>query len=263
MQYSIFRIMINCNFLIITLLLLQGCATREEIARRNLLAKLDTEMNSSQSTSSGLIGRVMELEDRLGIIHGKMEENQHKTVEDQTLRAQGLSDEIAILKEEVTNLKNENLNIQKQLKENENYLKRVLSKLNSISGGGSKKGQNGNEYDQAMNSYKKGQYKTASKQLEKLLTSNKYKGNKQARILHNLGLIDFMAGKYKTSLVYLSKLFTNHPTSKYNSRGLLFLGKSFQKLGQKEEAKQAFQELMKNFPKSKQATEAKKILKVM
>lgn len=69
-----------------------------------------------------------------------------------------------------------------------------------------------------------------------------------------------MDKQYDKALVYFSRLFTEHEKTGYNKNGLLFLGRTFDKLGQKEQAKQTLGELIKRFPDAKQVKAAKEML---
>ena len=76
-------------------------------------------------------------------------------------------------------------------------------------------------------------------------------------------MIAFMDKQDEKALVYFSKLFTQYPKSPYIRNGLLFLGKTFKRSGQVEEAKETFNQLVSQFPKTRQAKEASKLLKAL
>jgi len=111
-----------------------------------------------------------------------------------------------------------------------------------------------------MGDYKRGRYKSAKSKLADLYNNKLVSGSRKARVIHNLGMIAYMEKDNGAALTYFSTLFTEMPKSGYNKNGLLFLGKTFKRLGQTEEMKQTLNELITRWPKARQVSEAKKLL---
>jgi len=111
-----------------------------------------------------------------------------------------------------------------------------------------------------MDEYGKGRYAQAKGILLKLLEDKSIKGARKARVIHNLGMIAYMDKEFDKGLVYFSRLFTEFEKSGYNKNGLLYLARSFEKLGQKEQAVQTLNELINRFPDAKQVKNAKEML---
>lgn len=232
-----------------------GCKTAEEIKREKTVDTLSVQMKDSQKLSASSISRIGALEEKVGVLNGKIEEKDYFLTENQ----KALQKEIVLLK---TAVSKNTLNIEeinKKLDEQKKYLNQVLSTLAEISG--KHPGKKVSPYKRATSLYRKGRYSQAKKIYSKLLKSKKLRGKTKQHVLHNMGMIEFIQKRYTDSLVYFSRLFTKYPKSVYNPNGLLFLAKSFEKLNQKDRAKQTLHELIKRFPKKKSAKKAKKMLK--
>ncbi len=58
--------------------------------------------------------------------------------------------------------------------------------------------------------------------------------------------------------MYFSKVYTKYPKASLAPNSLLYIAKSLKKLGKKDEAKEAFQRCVDDYPGSNEAAEAKK-----
>ena len=74
---------------------------------------------------------------------------------------------------------------------------------------------------------------------------------KKARVIHNLGIINYVKKDYKNAQIYFSKLFTEHSKNGLNSSGLYHLGDSFRLQKNTSAAKDTWELLIKTYPKSK------------
>ncbi|MCK5072333.1 MAG: tetratricopeptide repeat protein [Bacteriovoracaceae bacterium] len=240
---------------VIMLVALFSCKTSEQIQREQLIDNIAQQMVQLQKLSTDQELKMQEIEQRLSQLTGTVEEKSHK-------RELSREDNIKRLKEDVELLKEKHQNAIDQLKENQEeltaqkkYLDKVLQTLGKISGV-----KKVSSYDEAMKLYRKGRYKKARPKLQSLLKNKKIRGNKKARVYHNIGMSDYLLDKHKSAIVYFSKLITKYPKFKYNSNAMFFLGRSFEKLGQKDAAKQTLEELVRRYPRSKKAIEAKKLI---
>lgn len=238
--------------LILVSLLLYSCKTREDIAREKLVQNINNQVQDSQKLNADFLVRMQELENRVGNLSGQTEETNHQVQSNINERLKELLDRIQVLEENQKQL-------QEKAEQQEQYTSEVLKNLKSLTGKSSGKKKK-SAYDLAMDDYRKGRYKSALPRLQKLLKSKSLSKGKKARVIHNLGMISFINKKNTDALTYFSKLYTEMPKSGYNKNGLLFLGKTFKRLGQTEEMKQTLNELIKNWPKAKQVKEAKKLL---
>tara|TARA_R100000656_G_scaffold100565_1_gene73059 strand:- start:964 stop:1707 length:744 start_codon:yes stop_codon:yes gene_type:complete len=234
------------------LVVLTGCKTQEEIRREQLVDNLGVQMVQSQKMVADATVTLSTIEERIQGLTGKLDElDRNSQVQLQT--------QVDALNQRMTLMEETNKTLQAKVEEQSKYLQDVLGTLKTLSSGsGAKKKLS--DYDQAMSEYGKGRYSSAKPILVKLLEDKSIKGSKQARVMHNLGMISYMDKQYDKALVYFSRLFTEHEKTGYNKNGLLFLGRTFDKLGQKEQAKQTLGELIKRFPDAKQVKAAKEML---
>ncbi len=240
-------------FTVLAVFVLSGCKTQEEIRREQLVDNLGVQMVQSQKLVADTTVTIQNLEDRIGSLTGKLDElDRNSQVQLQT--------QVDNLNQRITLLEESNKSLQAKTEEQSKYLQEVLGTLKNLSSGSGGSKKKLNDYDQAMEDYGKGRYGTAKPILVKLLADKNIKGAKQARVIHNLGMISYMDKEYDKSLVYFSRLFTDHEKSGYNKNGLLFLARTFDKLKQKEQAKQTLNELISRFPTAKQVKTAKEML---
>lgn len=279
-QFPLLRLDYKTRFILIILALgFASCATREELERRQLLHNISSELKSEQRNSSENTSRLTEIEERLNALDGKIEDTTHakdqvrqKEIDSIRLQLSQLKEEFAELKEQQ---KQEIEKISLKQDEQSKYLEQVISALDKLGQAAPAKGKKkvsdqknepastGSPYDSAMEQYQSGKFQEAKDQFLLLLKDKMVKGNKLAKVLHNLGVSEYQLGNYESSAVYFGKLYTDFSASSLNSTGLLFLGKALNKMGKKEEAKQALNELTEKFSKSKAAGEAKKLLQKM
>ena len=247
------------TILLLLIVSFNSCKTQEEIAQGQMVETLNLQVSESQKLTAEATVRMQQLEERMNNITGQVEESGHQqkmTVQNQIKE---LKDKVIVLEENNKNLNTEVSSLKTEVSEQKKYLDKVLKSLTKMSAPKSKSKKKASQYDKAMTTYKKGRYKEAKNLLQELL-KKKLSASKRSRVLHNLGMSSFLLKQDDQVLIYFSKLFTDFPKSGYNKNGLLFLGKSFQRMNKKEEAKQTFNELLTRFPKAKQSREAKKLL---
>lgn len=240
-----------------------GCKTQEQIKREQLVDNLSMQMVEGQKLTADSSVRLQQIEERLGMVTGQIEENGQNSRQYINETVKNLQERISLLEESNKTYKDLLNSIQSKLGEQDKYMKEVLASLSKITGGSapSKKKVNSDPYDTAIGNYRNGKYSVAKNQLIALLDTKKYKGTKRAALIHNLGMIAYFEKNDKDAMIYFGRLFTEHPESGYNGNGLFYLAKVFTRSGQENEAKQTLQELVQKYPKHKKAKEAKELLK--
>ncbi len=249
------------------LILTTGCKTQEEIQREQIVDNMSLQMVESQKIVANASTQLQGIEEKLSGLSGTIEENNrtHKLKQESDIK---LFNERLLVLEETNKATLEKLDIATaRLDQQDKFLKEVLKTLKGLSSKKSvkkkKKSKKKSAYDQAMYQYSKKRYTKAKRLLENLINKKRVKGNKKARVLHNLGMIAYIKKKNQDAAIYFGKLFTEHSKSSYNANGLLFLAKTFKRQKQNDQAKQTLEEMINRFPKSKQVKEAKKILKTL
>ncbi|MCB9061358.1 MAG: tetratricopeptide repeat protein [Halobacteriovoraceae bacterium] len=243
----------------LSLLILFSCKTQEEIQRDKIVDQLAVQIVENQKLAGNSTAKLQELEHQIAKMQGQVEETGHELQMSQSEKEEQLDSRLKVLEENHELMKSNVLELKTQLEANQKFIKEVLSKLSKITNASSN--NDSSPYNTAMANYKKGQYTTARTQLESLLGNKDISGNRKARIIHNLGMIAYIQKRYDDALVYMSRLYTEYPKESYVKNGLLYLGRSFVKKGQKEQAKQTFNELISKYPKSSSAKNAKDELK--
>ncbi|MEI8345839.1 MAG: tetratricopeptide repeat protein [Pseudomonadota bacterium] len=240
-----------------------SCKTAEEIQREKMVDDI-----SNQAADHTV--RLQELEARLGMVSGKVDESSHNTQQKVGNDLKKIQEQLTLLTEqmkshqdEISSQGSEVKRLSAEVSAHKEFLDQVLKTLENMGSKklklkGGKAAKEGSEYDQAMQLYKNGKYKEARSLLQKLVDDSSIKGEKRAKVLHNLGVINFLGKHYDEALVHLSKLYTEFPKSEVNQNGLLVLGRSFAALGQTDKAERTFQELTERFPHSEKAQEAQK-----
>ncbi|ATH07053.1 hypothetical protein BIY24_03600 [Halobacteriovorax marinus] len=241
-----------------SLLSVGACKTQEEIQREQVVDNISIQMVENQKLTADANIRLQNIEERLGLLTGQVEETGHNTKEELTKQVEELRNKITILEEKDKANEEKISKIEAQLKQQDEYLKKLLSTLSKKTSSTKKK--KSSPYQEAMGAYTSGNYKRAQSLLSGLEAENKIKGKRRARILHNLGMSAYINKNNNDATVYFSKLFTEFPSSNYNANGLLYLSKTLQRLKKNEQAKQTLEELIKRFPKSKKVKEAKSLL---
>ena len=249
----------SLHYLFILFIVLSSCKTREDIKREKLVEDMNIQMQDGQKLNADFSVRLAALEEQLSNITGKVEESQYETKQSLLKRIVTIEERMALLE---TSQKTATETLEKILvtqKEQKNYINEVLKNLKSISKNATPSKAT-DLYKTAIANYRKGRYKTSKKQLLALLNGKKVKSSQRAHALHNLGMIAFMSNKNDEAIEYFIKLSTEFPKAGYNKNGLLHLAKAFKNQKKKDAARATLEELIGNFPKSKQSKTAKKML---
>lgn len=243
------------KFLLI-LISLGGCATQEEIARRELVDKLHDDMAGQQDITKSLLLKIYNIENNLGIVSGKVETAQHNlevteqnTIDEIKKRVESIENEY---KKYVIDTNAEISKIHSEINEQKSYLEKLLKELKNISS--ETKKEEVSLFSESMANYQKQKYKDAKNQFLEIINnidSHKLNQRDQALVYHNLAMIFFNDKDYKNSQIYFSKLFTQYASSPLNSSGLYHLGMSFNNQKMEKEAKEIWAVLLNKYPNSK------------
>ena len=242
-----------------------GCKTQEQIDRDVMVDKMNVQMVDAQRLNADTTLKLQQLEDRMSQITGQVEETGHSNRQDFSTQTKTLNQKVIALEESNKNLDTRVAQLQTKVEEQNTYLQQVLKSHNTISKSSAKKKKRkkkkkSSAYDTAMANYKRGKYKRAKPQLQTLLNSKKIKGRRKARVLHNLGMIEYMAKRNSEATIFFSRLLTEYPKSTYSKNGLLYLAKTFKRMKKIDEAKATLGQLISRYPKTKQGRDAKKLL---
>ncbi len=251
--------------LIALLLLLTSCfKTAEEIKREKAI---DQQLEQSSRIIADLTTQITELKGGLATTSGQIEEIDHKSKQSNEKKYTSLEQNIAQLNAQVKVLNEENTSHQKQLsflskevKAQKSFIKNITGTLTKLNTGGSKKSKQ-SLIKKAHKAFEKNQKKKAKNLYQEVLASSKISNAQKNHVYFNLGLLNYWGKKYDQALIYFSKIYTKYPKSSFSPRALLYIARSFSKTGKSEEANATYQEVISKYPKSRQATAAKKEIK--
>lgn len=247
---------------ILLLLTLSSCfKTAEEIQREKMV---DEQLSQSSKIIAELSAQISELKGGLASTSGQIEEIDYKNKQKSELQVSTFEQSITQLAEQVKILTTENTNTQKEIaklrsevKAQKEFIQKVTGTLSQM-GGHSTSGKS--TLNLAHQAFEKNQQKKAKELYLQVLNDSKVSNSQKNHVYYNLGLLEFWNKQYDDALVYFSKVYTKFPKSNFAPASLLYIGRSFKQQGKDAEAKATFEELVKNYPKSKHSKSAQKEL---
>ena len=248
-------------------LVLSGCKTTAQVQQEQKVQGISGQLVENQKLSANMTAQIQEIDHKVNILNGKIEELQHENMPGEKEDIQGSLKEM----EERMTLMEKNLQLVRQeLEAHRTFFESVNQSLKGVGAAVTvkptkKKGEKSTEEVSApaasgLDLFKAGKYPEAKTLLEKDLTTSTVTGKKRSQVLHSLGMIYFLEKNHDQAMILFSKLYKEFPTSPLNKTGLLHLGKSLMKKGEKEQAKNAFSMVIEKFPETSSAQEAKKLL---
>lgn len=245
------------------LTLLTGCfKTAEEIQREKKVDQMLSQQEQSAQIIAGLTQHIQTLQSKLTQTSGQIEEIDYKSKTNQEQQGLTLSQSIQQLQEQVKALSNKVESQQKDLselssivKKQNKYIKKVNNTLSDISSDGT------DHLKKAHSLFEKNDLKGAKESYEEVLANSNISAAEKNHVYYNLGIIEYRSKNYDQALVLFSKIYTKFPKSSWAPRALLFIAHSFNKKGKNDEAQATYNEVIKNYPGTKQAKDAKKELK--
>lgn len=260
--------------LLIPSFLFISCKTQETVRREQMLDNVAHQVGQGQKSQAEVSMRLSSIEKNLSNINGKMEELEHNTKQNTQVEINSLKQELALMQKSAESRDKTLDDLKSTVEDQKKYIKEVLDTLSSLSESSTSKKKSKKKeeevnkdkspktpLDKALSLYHDKKYNEAKSLLNDLLKSKKINGNNRARVIHTLGMIDYLEQDYDDSIVFFSRLFSEHPGSWLNSSGLLHLGLSLKHQKKKDEAKQALEECVSRYPTTKSAKQAKDLLK--
>ena len=244
-------------FYLLILASLTGCfKTAEEIKREK---QVDTQLQQSSQIIADLTTQINELKGGLAQTSGQLEEIDHKTNQKTLTESQTLSDRILQLQSQIEVMQKEQATQQKQINElqktiksQNKYIKKVNKTLDKMGDAGP-----ADLLQKAHKAFEKNQQKNALDLYQQVLSENKINAAQKNHVYYNVGLLYYWKKNYDEALVHFSKIYTKYPKSSFAPKSLLYIARSFKNQKKNAEASAIYEELIKNYPKSKQANKAK------
>lgn len=259
------------------LLVVSACKTQEDIRRERTVETLNEEVQQTKKTTANGNSRFMAIEEQVSRLNGQIEEMNHGKTQS-SKENQQLQERINML-EEANKKQVEYLKaLTEKVNNQSGYIEEVIASLAKLSEkpaeakSSKKKVVNPDSVDtedvevpatfeNGLKQFKAQDLDGAKTIFEEVASNKKASKKNREGATHYLGMIDFKNKKYESAKVHFSKVFSDNPASSFAPASLLYLGKSFDQLKSKEEAKMTYDELISRFPKSKEAAEANKLKK--
>lgn len=239
--------------------------TAEQVQREKRFERMSEQMKDSQHLVTDLVAQMKDIQSQLDKMNGRLEELEHRSQQVDPNANKKLAEDMTLLKSQKDSETQQLTQIQTELKEQRAFLEKVTAGLaalkeSSAAPAKSKKKNAKEEVNAALDLVKSNQYDEAREVLLGLLDHPETTAGDRNKILHGLGRVEFYSKNYDQALMYFSKIYSKYPKASLAPSSLLFIGKSLERMGKKDEAKEAFTKLTQDYPGAKEAGEAKKEL---
>ena len=240
--------------------------TAEQVNREKRFESMTEQMKDSQGLVADLVAQMKDMQHQLDKMNGRLEELEHKQKQIDPTAITKMNETMNVMKTQQDSESAQLLQIQNELKEQRAFLEKVTQSLASVketapkeSKASKKKGARG-ELESALANIKANKYDEARTELQGLIDHEDLTPGDHNKVLHGLGKVEYYTGNPDKALVYFSKIYTKFPKASLAPSSLLFIGRSLEKMGKKDEAKEAYAKVVEDYKGSKEANEAKKEL---
>lgn len=241
--------------------------TADQVQREKRFENMSEQMKDSQGLLADMVGQLKDMQKQLDRMNGKIEELEHKQNQANPETTK-MNESMALMKTQQEAESAQLLQIQNELKEQRSFIEKVTASIASMkekekevpqSKSGKKKSAR-SDLANGLELIKQDKYAEARTELESLIDHNDLTPGDHNKVMHGLGKVEYYTGNADKALVYFSKIYTKYPKASLAPSSLLFIGRSLNKLGKKDEAKQAFAKVVEDYKGTKEANEAKKEL---
>jgi TolA-binding protein len=235
--------------------------TAEQVQREKKFETMSEQMGDTQGLMANIVSQMKDLQTQINKMNGRLEELEHRQGQVNPEQFNKMNENINLLKTQQESQSTQLANIQTELKEQRAFIEKVTASLASVkeapSTKSSKKKNVRDDLDSGLKLVKQNKFEEARRELEGLIDHDELSPGEKNKVLHGLGRVEYFTGNPEKALVYFSKIYTKYPKATLAPSSLLFIGRSLNKLGKKDEAKQAFQKVLEDYKGTKEANEAK------
>lgn len=235
--------------------------TAEQVQREKKFETISEQMGDTQGLMANIVSQMKDLQTQINKMNGRLEELEHRQGQVNPDQFNKMSENLNLLKTQQESDSTQLSNIQNELRDQKAFLEKVTASLASVREGPStktaKKKTVKEDLDNGLKLVKQNKFEEAKRELEELIDHAELSPGEKNKVLHGLGRVEYFTGNADKALVYFSKIYTKYPKASLAPSCLLFIGRSLNKLGKKEEAKQAFQKVLEDYKGTKEANEAK------
>lgn len=251
------------NTLLLSFLMLFATScikTAEQVQREKRVDSMNEQLKDSQGLVAEMVDNMKDLQTQVNKLNGRIEELEHKQKQGSPETAQ-MTENMNLIKSQQETQTTQLAQIQAELKEQRAFIEKVTASL--ASGGSeaptkSKKKSAKQQLNTGLEFIKNDKFAEAKDILETLIDHKDLTPGEKNKVLFGLGKVEYYNKNYDKGLVYFSKIYTKFPKASLAPSSLLFIGRSLEKLGKKDEAKEAFSQVSEQYPGTSEASEAKK-----
>lgn len=255
------------KFLLLALLIISTTSclkTADQVQREKRFDHMSEQMKDSQGLVADVVGQLKDMQNQLDKMNGRIEEMEHRQKQGNP-ESKNMNETLTLLKSQQEAESAQLLQIQNELKEQRVFIEKVTASLNSMGEKNSaptksKKKSAKAELADALKLIKEKRFDDARNELEALIDHQDLTPGEKNKVLQGLGKTEYFSKNYEKAMVYFSKIYTKFPKASLAPSSLLFIGRALEKMGKKDEAKEAFRRVMEDYPGTSEATEAKKEL---
>jgi TolA-binding protein len=256
-------------FLLVSLFLLSTACikTADQVQREKRFDRISDQMGDTQGLVADMVTQMKDMQSQLDKMNGRLEELEHKQAQVNPENLIKMNETLNVLKTQQETDTAQLTQIQNEIKEQRAFLEKVTNSLSSVKeraeapvSKAEKKKSARAELEKGLKYIKDNKFDQARKELEALIDHNDLTPGDKNKVLHGLGKVEYYSGNHEKAMVYFSKIFTRFPKASLAPSSLIFIGRSLEKMGKKEEAKQAFQKVVEDYKGTKEANEARKEL---
>ena len=239
--------------------------TADQVNREKRFENMSEQMKDSQGLVANLVGQLKDMQNQLDRMTGKIEELEHRQSKVNPENLKKMDENIIIINTQQESQSSQLTTIQNELKDQRAFLEKVTAGLAELKSApaptkSSKKKSVKDDLNEALDLIKSDDYADARKLLEPLIDHSDLTPGDRNKVLFGLGKVEYYTNHNDKALVYFSKIYTKFPKATLAPSSLLFIGRSLKKLGKKDEASEAFNQVVSQYPGSKEANDAKKEL---
>lgn len=239
--------------------------TAEQVNREKRFDQVSSQVGDTQGLVADLVSQIKSMQTQLDRMNGRLEEMEHKQRGQVSAeQVNKMTETLNVMKTQQDTDREQMTAIQTELKDQRAFLEKVTASLAAAKEAPvtkkEKKKSAKADLDKGLSLIKQNKYNEARVELESLIDHDELTPGDKNKVLHGLGKVEYYTGNHEKAMVYFSKIFTKFPKASLAPSSLLFIGKSLEKMGKKEEAKQAYQKVVEDYKGSKEANEARKEL---
>lgn len=244
--------------------------TAEQLQREKQFDSITNQVGDTQGLVADLVSQIKNMQSQLDKMNGRLEEVEHRQNQVNGAQIAKTSEDFNLMKSQQEADRLLLTELQSEMKEQRAFIEKVTNSLSHLkttastssqasnSSKPSKKKSERDELNHGLSLVKNHKYEDARKTLESLIDHQNLSSGDKNKVLHGLGKVEYFLGNHEKAMVYFSKIFTRFPKATLAPSSLLFIGRSLDKMGKKDEAREAFKKVIEDYNGTKEANEAKK-----